>query len=1647
MKVTGFAASAVFTLAVFAGSLLAAEFDTPEARESPLKQTRRGPTYFFMTKQERAALRQRVRKEKWAREFFEQKVLPRASRANPVDTSGNVQNPMLYNAVAYVVTGEQRYAETARNCMMKYVIDWERHEKDKPLKKCNYYWYLNPVDFPRVYDLVADALSSEDEGRIRACMKQRLDKAREWNVKVSGGGNPNMTQCAWAYYGEWACAIGYDSYLDWLFNAPRPVCTHGGIWENLDTTVRDGSLTRESLIYGYVGGGPLTAFADAYKRYSGEDILSRKTKHGGAIRGMIDAALEFAFALENFEGKHDQLPVATHGVAVSSWGWPSWVLAPGAAGSQSARRNVKAAYARIYRRSKEPAWGWVLSLLGERPDFDPGITLGGSTHGGWSRFWDLLYGRLDLEHVGLPPAPCRFYPESGAAILRADQSPKHWDSDGLTIVMRGGEKYRGERANWIMLHGAGRLLYPYDEGQQYSNVRYSIAKNCISIDGREFEFSYSESRRSFEPEVKFMDLRCAPYIEGLTERAVMLTRQYCLDLAMATMADRPLDWPRPQEGFGIYHQRGRLGGCGHNASLSTDRIHVTGVRPINMKRAAMPAGHRIDYALHGYGILHPEAWSLYEPSRELRKTGFGNRWTENERARTNDDEIVVDWVQNSAGRRRKDQVYSHYFDYGAIRRGLRACPEEWFKHKAGVRMRMLGEPGTIVFTGEKPLRPHGPVDRDLWPEEVIPFITLRREGKQALFVALHEPYKPKEAGPQIESFEWIAKPPKDEKTPTVAVKVTAPQYTDRLFVTLGLQGNRAAQRAPWHPPQQAFLKGKRRIADLTKGWLIKADPDKVGEKQRWFNPRFDRTGWKPCDAARDWFGALPDYYGDAWYARAFTIPEKHRAGKLYLWFESADKEAWVWVNGKKLGENHVWNIPFGIDITDVVKPEGENTVVVKIYSYAWGAGLLKPVTLLAANGAYAAAKGEPAVPAPRAPAVTVISQVDARERITFRSHAYMRVAGDSLVVRGDIDSFSVLAPEARTVILNGKPVPLKRSGGYVLLAGATPAEAPSVVIESVSAPRTIIYPGQSLPVKVVVRNASERKKKVRLTLRAEGANASKTQRMKLKPGEAQVCHMTLSAPLTAPVGRKVASRAQAAVGRQLVRSSERILTVASPVAVRLPQKYVNVDAQQGGPLVVRLLNDSPSEVKGRVSLKPAAGLKYAQGWQPFSVPPGSKSDIALTLTPDGVKGKLVPVEVAAEVETAAGRYVAQKVTHNVAVGVVISDYEQPIDPTAISSVDPKSPWAPTSPRPELNFDSYLVRAPGYTIKIDKYSGVSRWIIDPDGKCRTELGWYQEALQRGWVAFRDNVRQSSEVPCVWGKENGERTKVFGWDRNVELVARDMDAETGCPRLVFRPVAEQKVLKVGRGSLPALSGDYELTYVFQPQTICCAAKGENVRVDLGKFNFIDRGYRWEFVKESRGPEGKFGFRLAEPFQCEGLPQKPQARQGNLIQEGDFADLTEEWQVRGPGRKPLPEGAVRLDPEVTVNGKPALRIDVSKAGRFELILKRRLDVRKELRYRFRYWIRSEQVKGPAKATPGWCRYSMLIELRGGKPPSHRLHVTYHPWYWPEGTQDWAPVEVTSRPMPDSCQATVVLLSILGAELTGTVWIGDLTCEEILD
>ncbi|MCI8786852.1 MAG: leucine-rich repeat protein [Eubacterium sp.] len=104
-----------------------------------------------------------------------------------------------------------------------------------------------------------------------------------------------------------------------------------------------------------------------------------------------------------------------------------------------------------------------------------------------------------------------------------------------------------------------------------------------------------------------------------------------------------------------------------------------------------------------------------------------------------------------------------------------------------------------------------------------------------------------------------------------------------------------------------------------------------------------------CD---DESGYLPG--GTGWYRKKFTLPVSCANKSIVLDFDGVYKDAYVYVNGTLLGENHYGYNSFALDISDAVTCDGstENVIAVKVEhqtpSSRWysGSGIYRDVNLV-----------------------------------------------------------------------------------------------------------------------------------------------------------------------------------------------------------------------------------------------------------------------------------------------------------------------------------------------------------------------------------------------------------------------------------------------------------------------------------------------------------------------------------------------------------------------------------------------------------------------------------------------------------------------------------------------------------------------------
>ncbi len=113
-------------------------------------------------------------------------------------------------------------------------------------------------------------------------------------------------------------------------------------------------------------------------------------------------------------------------------------------------------------------------------------------------------------------------------------------------------------------------------------------------------------------------------------------------------------------------------------------------------------------------------------------------------------------------------------------------------------------------------------------------------------------------------------------------------------------------------------------------WRIAIDSNNVGRQNAWFKI-------PPVSASKQtkvpWIiqDIFHDYHGVAWYWREFDTPEMHDNGWEYLLkFHAVDYLAGVWINGNWIGGHEGNELPFELNLTNVLKHTGKNLLVVRV---------------------------------------------------------------------------------------------------------------------------------------------------------------------------------------------------------------------------------------------------------------------------------------------------------------------------------------------------------------------------------------------------------------------------------------------------------------------------------------------------------------------------------------------------------------------------------------------------------------------------------------------------------------------------------------------------------------------------------------------
>lgn len=146
--------------------------------------------------------------------------------------------------------------------------------------------------------------------------------------------------------------------------------------------------------------------------------------------------------------------------------------------------------------------------------------------------------------------------------------------------------------------------------------------------------------------------------------------------------------------------------------------------------------------------------------------------------------------------------------------------------------------------------------------------------------------------------------------------------------------------------------------DFKSDWFFKKDIGNTGLPAAEMQVEtFSSKGWTTVDVpARLERTAVGPYLGYGWYAAEFTVPKDWAARSVDFLFEAVDEQAWVYLNGKYIGEHSVgsegvdtgtlWNEPFIVKAAaDHIRAGGKNLLIVKTHAAKGAHGIWKPVKI------------------------------------------------------------------------------------------------------------------------------------------------------------------------------------------------------------------------------------------------------------------------------------------------------------------------------------------------------------------------------------------------------------------------------------------------------------------------------------------------------------------------------------------------------------------------------------------------------------------------------------------------------------------------------------------------------------------------------
>lgn len=124
----------------------------------------------------------------------------------------------------------------------------------------------------------------------------------------------------------------------------------------------------------------------------------------------------------------------------------------------------------------------------------------------------------------------------------------------------------------------------------------------------------------------------------------------------------------------------------------------------------------------------------------------------------------------------------------------------------------------------------------------------------------------------------------------------------------------------------------RRAVSMDGMWKFRLDEGEIGEKEGWVDGIPGKEMIPVPASFQDFYTDkdIREYTGDMWYEKDMFVPGEWEGKDILIRFGAATHRAVVYVNGVRITEHEGGFLPFCADVTQVVRYNAYNKVVVKV---------------------------------------------------------------------------------------------------------------------------------------------------------------------------------------------------------------------------------------------------------------------------------------------------------------------------------------------------------------------------------------------------------------------------------------------------------------------------------------------------------------------------------------------------------------------------------------------------------------------------------------------------------------------------------------------------------------------------------------------